>query len=103
MIKGRATTKGTANFADRFKHLPGNYRPALDLALSSIGIGTYLGDQAGRTDSAYAESIRLAISLGINLIDTAVNYRLQRSERVIGQVFQELIGAGTLKREEIIV
>jgi aryl-alcohol dehydrogenase-like predicted oxidoreductase len=103
MIKGRATTTGTANFADRFKHLAGNYRPALDLALSSIGIGTYLGEHDARADAAYAESIRLALALGINLLDTAVNYRLQRSERVIGQVLQELIAAGTLKREEVVV
>lgn len=103
MIKGRATTTGTASFADRFKHLPGNYRPTLDLALSSIGIGTYLGEHDAGTDAAYAESIRLALSLGINLIDTAANYRLQRSERVIGRVLGELINGGTLKREEIVV
>lgn len=103
MIRGRATTTGTANFADRFRHLPGNYRPALDLALSSIGIGTYLGENDARTDSAYAESIGLALTLGINVIDAAVNYRLQRSERVIGEVLRELIGDGTVKREEIVV
>jgi len=103
MIKGRATTSGTAAFAARFGNLPGNYRPAMDLALSSIGIGTYLGEQDARTDAAYAESLRLALSLGINLIDTAVNYRLQRSERVIGAVLKEAIAAGTLKREEVVV
>lgn len=103
MIKGRATTAGTAAYAARFPNLPGNYRPAMDLALSSIGIGTYLGEHDARTDAAYAESLRLALSLGINLIDTAVNYRLQRSERVIGQVLKEAIEGGTLKREEVVV
>jgi aryl-alcohol dehydrogenase-like predicted oxidoreductase len=103
MIRGRATTTGTAAYAARFPNLPGNYRPALDLALSSIGIGTYLGEHDARTDAAYAESLRLALALGINLIDTAVNYRLQRSERVIGQVLKEAIEAGALKREEVVV
>jgi aryl-alcohol dehydrogenase-like predicted oxidoreductase len=103
VIKGRATTTGTAGYAARFPKLPGNYRPVIDLALSSIGIGTYLGEHDARTDAAYAESLRLALALGINLIDTAVNYRLQRSERVIGQVLKEAIEAGTLKREEVVV
>jgi aryl-alcohol dehydrogenase-like predicted oxidoreductase len=103
VISGRATTEGTADFAARFKRLTGNYRPALDLAISSIGVGTYLGEHDARTDAAYSESIRLALSLGINLIDTAVNYRLQRSERVIGAVLRELIGGGTLRREEVII
>jgi aryl-alcohol dehydrogenase-like predicted oxidoreductase len=103
MIKGRATTTGTAAYAARFPNLPGNYHPAMDLALSTIGIGTYLGEPDKRTDARYAESLRLALELGINLIDTAVNYRLQRSERVIGQVLKEAIEAGTLKREEVVI
>ncbi|HEX4210514.1 MAG TPA: aldo/keto reductase [Candidatus Binataceae bacterium] len=103
MIKGRATTSGTAAYAARFRNLQGNYRPALDLAVSTIGIGTYLGEHDARTDAAYAESLRLALSLGINLVDTAVNYRLQRSERVIGGVLKEAVEAGTLKREEVLI
>ncbi|MGH8338056.1 MAG: aldo/keto reductase, partial [Gammaproteobacteria bacterium] len=103
MIKGRATTSGTAAYAARFPNLPGNYRPTMDLALSTIGIGTYLGEHDTRTDAAYAESLRLALALGINLIDTAVNYRLQRSERVIGRILKEAIDGGTLKREEVVV
>src|ERR1700722_4713104 len=103
MIKGRANTTGTAAYAARFPLLPGNYRPGMDLALSSIGLGTYLGETDARTDAAYAESLRLALSLGLNLIDTAVNYRLQRSERVIGQVLKEAIEGGTLKREEVVI
>src|SRR5271169_2522306 len=103
MIKGRATAKGTAAFAARFPQLPGNYRPALGLSVSSIGIGTYLGENDARTDAAYAEAIRLALAAGLNLVDTAVNYRYQRSERVIGAVLNEAIGAGLIKREEVII
>ncbi|HTT77638.1 MAG TPA: aldo/keto reductase [Candidatus Binataceae bacterium] len=103
MIKGRATTSGTAAYAARFPNLPGNYRPAMDLAVSSIGIGTYLGEHDARTDAAYSESLRLALSSGINLIDTAVNYRMQRSERVIGQVLKESVEIGMLKREEVVI
>jgi aryl-alcohol dehydrogenase-like predicted oxidoreductase len=103
MIKGRATAEGTASYASRFPQLPGNYRQALGLALSSIGIGTYLGENDERTDAAYADAIRLALLAGINFVDTAVNYRFQRSERVIGAVLKELIGAGSIRREEAVI
>jgi aryl-alcohol dehydrogenase-like predicted oxidoreductase len=45
----------------------------------------------------------MAISEGINAIDTAINYRCQRSERVIGRVLQEMMDAGTIRRDEIVL
>jgi aryl-alcohol dehydrogenase-like predicted oxidoreductase len=103
MLTGYATAEGTANYAQRFARLPGNYRPMLGLTASSIGMGTYLGEGDAATDAAYAETLRAALFGGINLIDTAVNYRYQRSERVIGEVLEELIGEEKIRREEIIV
>src|SRR5258708_12666955 len=69
----------------------------------SMGIGTYLGDPDDETDRAYEAAINAALRGGINLIDTAVNYRFQRSERNIGKAVGELVAAGELKREEVIV
>jgi aryl-alcohol dehydrogenase-like predicted oxidoreductase len=103
MINNCATAEGTAAYAARFSHLPENYRPMLGLSVSSIGIGTYLGESDAATDAAYEEAIRAALLGGINLIDTAVNYRLQRSERVIGKALRELIAAGDVRREEIVI
>ena len=103
MLKNRATAEATAAYAERFATLPGNYRPTIGLAVSSIGFGTYLGEDDDATDSAYAEALRVALSGGVNLVDTAVNYRLQRSERVIGKVLAELVAAGKIRREEIVV
>lgn len=103
MIKGCATAEGTATYASRFDDLPGNYRPMLGLSVSSIGLGTYLGESDDATDAAYADAIGKALREGINLLDTAVNYRSQRSERVIGKVIAELINAGELKREQIVI
>ncbi len=103
MLKNWATAEATASFAGRFPELPANFRETLGLAISSIGIGTYLGESDEATDAAYAEALRTALLGGINLIDTAVNYRFQRSERVIGRVMAELAGAGKIRREEIIV
>ncbi len=103
MLKGRATTDATASYARHFAKLAGNFRPMLGCSVTSIGIGTYLGEADEETDSAYEAAIEAALSGGINLVDTAVNYRFQRSERTIGKVLAKLSAAGTLKREEVIV
>ena len=103
MLKHGATPEATASYAGRFADLPGNFRDTLGLAISSIGIGTYLGESDDTTDAAYADALRVALLGGINLIDTAVNYRFQRSERVIGQVIAELVEAGKIRRGEIVV
>jgi aryl-alcohol dehydrogenase-like predicted oxidoreductase len=103
MLKNRATAQGTASYASRHADEPGNFRSVLGLAISSVGVGTYLGETDDETDRAYEESIRAALRGGINLLDTAVNYRFQRSERTIGKVIAEMVAAGELKREEIVV
>ena len=103
MLKQAASAEATASYAGRFPELPGNFRDTIGLAISSIGIGTYLGESDDATDAAYAEALRTALTGGINLVDTAVNYRFQRSERVVGKVLAELVGAGKIRREEIVV
>jgi aryl-alcohol dehydrogenase-like predicted oxidoreductase len=104
MLQGRATAEGTTGYAKRFSELTGNYRPMLDgLAVSSLGLGTYLGASDAAADAAYGDSIRAALLGGINLLDTAVNYRDQRSERVIGAVLAELVAPGKIQRDEIVV
>ena len=103
MLKNRASSQGTASYASRHADEPGNFRSVLGLAISSVGLGTYLGETDEETDRAYEESIRAAVRGGLNLIDTAVNYRFQRSERTIGKVIAEMVAAGELKREEIVV
>lgn len=73
------------------------------LEVSSVAHGTYLGESDDATDSLYAAALRESLTSGVNCIDTAINYRCQRSERVIGQVLQELIGDGVLRRDEVVV
>jgi aryl-alcohol dehydrogenase-like predicted oxidoreductase len=103
MLKGRATAEATTAYAGRFPELPGNFRSALGVLFSSIGIGTYLGEPDDETDAAYEDSIKASLRGGINLIDTAVNYRFQRSERNIGKALDELVAAGEIAREQVIV
>ncbi len=103
MLKNRATAEATAAYAGRFKILPSHFRPMFGLTGSSIGVGTYLGDESEEDDRGYEEAIKAALLGGINVIDTAVNYRFQRSERAVGRAIAELVAAGKVKREEIIV
>src|ERR1700676_4732341 len=87
-----ATAEGTARYAKRFAEgaAPGHFREAHTLAVSSIGIGTYLGQPDDKTDGGYAASVIAAVENGINVIDTAINYRFQRSERSIGSALKQL-------------
>src|SRR6188768_1806690 len=61
------------------------YRLAQGMRLSSLGIGTYLGNADAATDANYEAAVRAAIAGGINVIDTSRNYRGERSERAIGR------------------
>jgi hypothetical protein len=92
-IRGSATPQGTLRYAARFqgRAAAGHFREtAAGLVLSSVGIGTYLGEPDAATDRAYAEAVVAAIEGGFNLIDTAINYRFQRSERSIGAAIRKL-------------
>ncbi|NPA52769.1 MAG: aldo/keto reductase [Aquificae bacterium] len=60
------------------------------MSFSEIGIGTYLGTPDEYTDNLYYKTIKTGINLGINVVDTAINYRNMRSERVIGKVLDEI-------------
>ena len=98
-----ATPESTAQFASR--HPSQNfYRPGWDgLTLASIGLGTYLGDPDARADLRYVSAIRRYLALGGNVIDTAINYRFQRSERSLGVALREAMAAGDVTREEVIL
>lgn len=102
---GRATAQGTLRYAARFqgRAAAGHFREIPGgLVLSSIGIGTYLGDPDEPTDRAYASAVVAAVEGGINVVDSAINYRLQRSERSIGAALKALAGKGFL-RDEIVL
>jgi aryl-alcohol dehydrogenase-like predicted oxidoreductase len=111
MIAGDATHEGTARYRDRFPKLRDarHFRQAETVPgagewwMSSIGLGTYLGQTDGDSDRRYRDAIRAALRSGINVLDTAINYRHQRSERNIGESLRELISSGEFQRDEIIV
>lgn len=82
---------------------PDHFREALGLQLSSIGIGTYLGDSTDEVDTEYRIAIGHAMASGINVLDTAINYRSQRSERTCGAAIHQGIAGGTIHRDELVV
>src|ERR1700737_4283186 len=103
MISGRATIEGTRRFADRSKAAAGHFRQTSSLSLSSIGVGTYLGKEDKQTDAGYEACVELALSSGVNVFDSAINYRGQKSERAIGRALARVIEQGVASREEIFV
>ncbi len=98
-----ATLHGTQRFRDRFSHLPSHFRQQQGWWLSSIGIGTYLGEPDADTDAQYVAAVQHAVESGINVIDTASNYRFQRSERSVGAALALLFASGRAQRDEIAI
>ncbi len=72
------------------------YRNFGGLKLSELGVGTYLGDPTDEIDLLYVETIRRALKEGINVVDTAINYRFMKSERAIAKALEGLKRQGVV-------
>jgi aryl-alcohol dehydrogenase-like predicted oxidoreductase len=103
-LVNHATPESTERYVGRLAARAANhhFRRQQGLMLSSIGIGTYLGNADEATDLSYANAIVSAVRSGVNVIDTAANYRFQRSERAIGQALKTLTNEG-YSREELVI
>jgi aryl-alcohol dehydrogenase-like predicted oxidoreductase len=103
-LSGAATPEGTDRYRKRFAdNIPAeHFRQTHGVWMSSIGIGTYLGNHDDATDQLYRDAVMRAVELGCNVIDTAINYRCQRSERSIGAALKELANRG-YGRDELII
>lgn len=67
-------------------HAPDFTRPLAELGpVSALGIGTALGDPTDVEDMRYEAAVAEALAAGITVVDTAINYRCQRSERAVGR------------------
>ncbi|TQQ82161.1 aldo/keto reductase [Halonotius roseus] len=96
-----ATERGTWSYRDRFGDSFGRtyFRRFPPGVCSSIGLGTYLGEPTDAVDDDYREAITTALDNGINIVDTAINYRCQRGERVVG----DALTGSDVDRDEIVV
>jgi len=108
MMGGRATVEGTRRYTERFtgRLAAGHFRELEGGAgawLSTLGLGTYLGPEDGVTDVLYQDAVLRSLELGVNVIDTAVNYRHQRSERAIRTALATALARGVVGRDEVVV
>ena len=101
MISGFATPEGTKTFVEKFGVLPSNFNKFQELYLSNVGIGTYLGEPDSKTDELVTNAVKQSITSGINVVDTAINYRSQKAERSVGKAIQELIDDDKISRDQI--
>lgn len=79
-----------------------NYKSFRGTTVSGIGIGTWMGACTPEVDNQYIETIVHAASRGINVFDTAINYRHMKAERCVGRSVKMLVEAG-FNRESFMV
>jgi aryl-alcohol dehydrogenase-like predicted oxidoreductase len=106
-IKGFATSEGTKKFRDSAVKKGNSYlhfKEFDDLILSSIGMGTYLGDLSKEDDNNIEIALYESVKSGaINVIDSAINYRAMKSEKSIGRSITKLVNEGIISRDAIFV
>ena len=103
MLSGFATPDGTKKFANNSNVDKSNFNEFQGLMLSNVGMGTYLGDTDSKTDEMVKNAVKQSIQNGVNVIDTAINYRSQKAERSVGKALSELQEEGILSRDQIFV
>ncbi len=100
MLSGFATRSATAALAEKNRAIAYNETGPQGLYVSQVGFGCYRVSAGVQTHS---KALTLALSRGVNLIDTSVNYADGGSEILVGQVLQNLIEAGSLDRQQVVV
>lgn len=100
-----ATAEATLNFAKKFSNYKDFYIKHNDLIFSKLGLGTFNKEPYKEENYVfhYIEGVKEAVKKGINLIDTASNYRYGQSEKEIGEALKELIKEKEVTREELII
>ncbi|MEW6605241.1 MAG: aldo/keto reductase [Thermoproteota archaeon] len=106
-LSGHATPEGTKKYVQyatsrgrpqaHFKSFDGLY-------LSSIGMGTYLGQPTQEDDLAVENAVYQSVKSGaVNVIDTAINYRAMKSEKSIGRALLRLVKDGVISRDQVFI
>ena len=102
-----ATSEGTRRFRTRAEEdniSRDHFKEFQSLSISSLGIGTYLGEPDTGTDFKVTRAVELSIaSRAINVIDSAINYRFQRAERSIGRALKNLFEDNIVRRDELVI
>ncbi|MFT5661134.1 MAG: aryl-alcohol dehydrogenase-like predicted oxidoreductase [Sulfurimonas sp.] len=101
-----ATKEATFAYLKQFpKYAKDFYRFNGDFFISSLGLGTFRKEPYREENYIvnYKDSVKMAVLNGINLIDTAINYRYQVSEEEIGEALEELFEEGKASRDQLII
>ncbi|MEC9464531.1 MAG: aldo/keto reductase, partial [Myxococcota bacterium] len=100
-LPGHATPDATRQKAQQaFDSNAINTLGQTNLSVTPVSFGSYrLIDEV----PAHEEALELALSEGINLIDTSTTYTDGRSERLIGRVLRKLIHREQLERSQVVV
>ena len=103
LLMSNATKEKTYNYAKEFSKYKDFYTISNDLVFSKLGLGTFNKEPYKEENYVfhYIEAVKEAIKNGINLIDTASNYRYGESEKEIAIALEEL-GDG-VDREALII
>ena len=110
-LSGYATQQGTQLYSESNRDilrskfndvsLPHNSET---LRLSSLGYGSYLGDPIPEHDVLVYNSVLEAVgSGGVNVIDTAINYRYMKAERTIGAALLALDKDMGISRDQLFI
>ncbi|MEF8819477.1 MAG: aldo/keto reductase [Haloferacaceae archaeon] len=96
-----ATREATWRYRERYGDAYGRtyFRRFGPGVVSSVGMGTYLGDPTAAVDDRYRAALVEGVESGANLVDTAANYRCGRSERVVGAALR----AADVDREAVVL
>ena len=107
VLNGYASDSGTKRYMEYAiqRGKPTNHFRLFDgLYLSSIGMGTYLGELSTEDDNAMENAVYESIKSGaINVIDTAINYRAMKSEKSIGRALLRLRKEGIISRDQVFI
>lgn len=109
-ITGYATPEGTQRYRQRvegqetgaFPIAEGHFREtAQGLHVTSLGLGTYLGALDAETSRQMTDAAVVSVQSGaINVLDSAINYRYQLSERALSKALTQLLAQG-IQRDEL--
>ncbi len=96
---GRATASATLALRDR-SPLPESFSELDGLWVSRLGLGSH---RIGLDNPDHRAAVRKALSAHINVIDTSPTFAFGDSERLLGEVLEDLFSSGAVAREEVVV
>src|ERR671922_974131 len=106
-LQGHATPAGTKRYmryAVSQGRPEGHFKRFDGLHLSSIGIGTYLGEPTQEDDLAVENAVYQSVKSGaVNVIDTAINYRAMKSEKSVGRALLRVVKDGIITRDQVFI